>query len=57
MNPHVYNLGCLLGTVMCASGAGLQWGAAIGLVVGGALTVALTIYGVELSRRARRGRD
>ncbi len=57
MNQHVYNLSCLIGTVLCGGGAGVQWGAGAGFMVGGALVLALTVYGVELSRRARRSAD
>ena len=57
MNQHVYHLSCLIGTVLCGGGAGVQWGAGAGFMVGGALVLALTVYGVELSRRARRSAD
>lgn len=36
---------CLVaGTVMASVGAGMQWGMPYGLMVGGALVIALTVY-------------
>lgn len=57
MNRHVYNIACLMGTIFCAVGAGLHFGEGIGLMVGGSLVLALTIYAAELSRRAIRRSD
>lgn len=52
MNRHVYNVACLVGTILCGTGAGLHWGPGVGLIVGGSLVIGLTLYGAEISRRA-----
>lgn len=57
MNRHVYNCACLIGTILCAVGAGIQWSKGMGLIVGGALVIALTLYGAEISRRGARRSD
>lgn len=51
MNRLTYNISIALGTVLLGVGAGLQWGLAIGLMMFGALIVALTLYGTLLARR------
>lgn len=45
MTPVLFRDACFAaGTTMAACGAGMQWGLASGLMVGGALLLALTAY-------------
>ncbi len=39
------------GTALASVGAGLQWGAPVGLITCGAVTLGLTLYAVRLAAR------
>lgn len=52
MNQLIYNGSLAAGTVLAATGAGLQWGVGIGLIAAGALVIVLTMVGAWLFGRA-----
>lgn len=52
MNNTIYNLGLLIGTAGVSAGAGLQWGLPAALLAGGALVIALTVFGAVVAARA-----
>ena len=49
MNQLVYNLSMAVGLGASSLGAGLQWGAAVGCLVFGGLTIALTLISLKVS--------
>ena len=52
MNRYVYNISQLVGVALI--GAGIGWhDIGAGLAAAGCLVIALTVYGVEVSRRSR----
>lgn len=52
MNQLTYNASLLAGTAAISAGAGLQWGLAAGLMMAGALVIALTLVGAALAGKA-----
>ncbi|MBC7618297.1 MAG: hypothetical protein H7293_04790 [Candidatus Saccharibacteria bacterium] len=51
MNNKTYNTGLLLGTLQMVSGAAWIWGTGVALLTGGALLIALTLFGALLSKK------
>ncbi|HNB46338.1 MAG TPA: hypothetical protein PLL72_19295 [Burkholderiaceae bacterium] len=49
MSRLVYDIAMVVGTAACSAGAGLNWGAGWGLIVGGAMVVTLTLVGALLA--------
>lgn len=49
MNQLTYNVSLLAGTAAMSAGAGLQWGAPVGLMAAGVLVIALTLVGAVLA--------
>lgn len=54
MTQHVYNASIAAGILLTGVGVGL-WSIAAGLAVTGALILAFTVYGAEISRRGKAG--
>jgi|JI8StandDraft_1071087.scaffolds.fasta_scaffold1335684_1 hypothetical protein len=52
MNQLIYNGSLAAGTVLAATGAGVQWGLGLGLMTAGGLVIALTMAGAWLFGRA-----
>ncbi|MGE0674786.1 MAG: hypothetical protein AB7O64_17210 [Methylibium sp.] len=50
MNRLFYNGGLAAGALLASIGAGIQWGTGVGLMVGGGLLIALTLYGAHMIR-------
>ncbi len=50
MNRIFYNGGLAAGALLASIGAGLQWGAGVGLMVAGVLVIALTLVGAHMIR-------
>jgi hypothetical protein len=51
MNQLVYNASMLAGTALSGTGAGLQWGLGVGLLVAGVMVTTLTVAGAWLFAR------
>lgn len=52
MNQIIYNSSMLVGTLAVSAGAGVQWGAGVGLMAVGALVIVLTGFGAWITRKA-----
>lgn len=52
MNQLVYNVSLGAGTLLASVGAGLQWGAGMGLMVAGGLVIGLTFASLWVNRSA-----
>lgn len=48
MTPRTYDIAITAGVLLSATGAGLQWGAPLGLMVAGGLVIALTMFGAAV---------
>ena len=51
MNPRIYDLSIAAGVASCTAGAWLQGGAALALMVAGALVLLMTVIGAALVKR------
>lgn len=52
MNPRTYNASIAAGVSSAAIGAGAQWGWPMGLMVAGALVLALAVSTLRMMRKA-----
>jgi hypothetical protein len=51
MNPLIYNVAILIGVIAASTGASMQFGQGVGLMVFGSLLIALTVVGAYFSAK------
>lgn len=49
MNRKVYDASMLVALGLVAAGAGLQWGVPVGLMVGGGMLAAITVFSLYIT--------